>query len=284
MRSLGRVGTRSVRRVRRAEDDVRPTAESVSVSVFSRKSRCFRVPLGIPQRAPGRTLRCSGLVAMDLLSHRGPDEEADDARPGMTPGTRAAVDDLAFTLERIALKTPGPDRLASAATPPRRSPRLAPPSDDAPALPPTAFSPLSSPRRPRLPSPPPRTRPARAPPRKLAPSSSCDTSARTSLPPPPPRRIRARTPRGTPASGRGALLFPRRRRRLERPRPRRRDATPGLNLRRPRSTPAIAWRRSRRTAHTRVPRVNPVRVATCAPRRRRRSQRSETRGEKNCER
>ena len=54
----------------------------------------------------------------------------------MTPGTRAAVDDLAFTLERIALKTPGPDRLASAATPPRRSPRLAPPSDDAPALPP----------------------------------------------------------------------------------------------------------------------------------------------------
>ena len=54
----------------------------------------------------------------------------------MTPGTRAAVDDLAFTLERIALKTPGPDRLASAATPPRRSPRLAPPSDDASALPP----------------------------------------------------------------------------------------------------------------------------------------------------
>ena len=57
----------------------------------------------------------------------------------MTPGTRAAVDDLAFTLERIALKTPGPDRLASAATPPRRSPRLAPPSDDAPALPPDGF-------------------------------------------------------------------------------------------------------------------------------------------------
>jgi acetoin utilization deacetylase AcuC-like enzyme len=73
---------------------------------------------------------------MDLLSHRGPDEEADDAKPGMTPGTRAAVDDLASTLERIALRTPGgPDRFASAATPPRRSPRLAPPPDDALAPP-----------------------------------------------------------------------------------------------------------------------------------------------------
>ena len=94
---------------------------------------------------------------MDLLSHRGPDEEADDAKPGMTPGTRAAVDDLASTLERIALRTPGP----SVATPPRRSPRLAPRSDDALTPPPddvlttllakAAASPLpTSPNPPRV--------------------------------------------------------------------------------------------------------------------------------------
>ena len=112
-----------------------PTDRRVSFGFFSKE----RALSSAPRHPPARTWTHTSVlrpVAMDLLSHRGPDEEADDARPGMTPGTRAAVDDLAFTLERIALKTPGPDRLASAATPPRRSPRLAPPSDDAPALPP----------------------------------------------------------------------------------------------------------------------------------------------------
>ena len=78
---------------------------------------------------------------MDFLSHRGPVEEVDDAAPTMTPGTKAALDDLAAALEGVALRTPGiaapragrpagdadepgvlraPDRRV---TPPRRSPR-----------------------------------------------------------------------------------------------------------------------------------------------------------------